>query len=191
MAPTYGPTNELATQHKNTEHLAINDTYIHRILTYLAVRTLGKFHSLKGQWCIPITKHKIVKSGLWVNLTEAATMRYIAENTSIPVPKVLCAFVRKGKNRAYIVMEKIRGNPLPAVWGTLSEDSRDKVYSQLKLMLQELRSLQPPSDVWCTKLRRWIPTRLSHSKVISTYGSVQIGAGISFLAEGIFESIGG
>lgn len=68
-------------------------------------------------------------------------MQFIAKNTSIPVPKVHCSFVRK--NRAYIVMERIRGDMIPTAWKKLSEESRQKVFDQLKHMVQEMRSLKP------------------------------------------------
>lgn len=40
-------------------------------------------------------------------------------------------------------MERIRGDALPNAWGRLPELSRQKVYSQLKAMIQELRALEP------------------------------------------------
>ena len=36
-----------------------------------------------------------VKYGELIDRTEEATMRFVAENTSIPVPKVLCAFTHR------------------------------------------------------------------------------------------------
>ena len=69
-------------------------------------------------------------------------MRYLAEKTTIPVPKVYCSFLHK--NRAYIVIERIQGEELPKAWKSLSEESVEKILSQLKRILQELRSLTPP-----------------------------------------------
>lgn len=68
-------------------------------------------------------------------------MKFIAENTSIPIPKVYCSFVYK--NRAYIVMERVQGYELPTAWKKLSKESHQKIFDQLKHMLQELRSLKP------------------------------------------------
>ncbi|PGH20108.1 hypothetical protein AJ80_03676 [Polytolypa hystricis UAMH7299] len=72
-------------------------------------------------------------------------MRFVAENTSLPVPKVYCAFVRK--NRAYIVMERIQGEVIPRTWKRISEESRQKLFTQLKRMIQELRALKPPPGI--------------------------------------------
>ncbi|EEP82878.1 conserved hypothetical protein [Uncinocarpus reesii 1704] len=135
------PHIEMETTHEGTEHLAINNTFVRRFLTLLALNTTARFRSWNGV-CIPISRHKIVKTGPFVHLTEAATMKFVSENTSIPVPKVYCSFVRK--NRAYIVMERIRGDEIPRAWKKLSEESRQKMFDQLKTMVQELRALIPP-----------------------------------------------
>lgn len=127
-------------QAQETESLAINNTFIRRILTIFALKTLGRFHKSDGL-CTPISKHKIVKTGHRVRLTEATTMRFVAENTSIPVPQVYCSFVHK--DRTFIVMERILGEEIPTAWKSLPEPARRKVYSQLKAMIQELRALKP------------------------------------------------
>ncbi|KFY14018.1 hypothetical protein V492_02907 [Pseudogymnoascus sp. VKM F-4246] len=110
--------------------------------TLVALKTTARFYKRYGI-CVPISKHKIVKSGIWVHLTEAATMKYIAENTSIAVPKVYCSFVHKG--RGYIVMELIQGDGFPTATKGLPEESLQNIFTQLKEMLQELRALRPPN----------------------------------------------
>lgn len=94
-------------------------------------------------FCVPISKNKIIETGPYVHLIEAATTKFVAENTFIPVPKIYCSFVYK--NRAYIVIERIQGDELPTAWKKLSEGSRRKVFDQLKRMLRNLRALEPPS----------------------------------------------
>lgn len=141
-APYIPPAVNTKINHEGTEHLAINNTFPRRLLTLLALKTTARLFPRDGI-CVPISKNKIVKSGLYVHLTEAATMKFVAENTSIPVPKVHCAFVRK--NRAYIVMERIHGDEIPAAFKRLpNEESRERIYAQLKRMVQELRTLKSP-----------------------------------------------
>lgn len=146
MAPEHIPylsvADKSSTQHEGTEHLAINNTFIRRSLALLALKTTARFYAWMG-FCIPISKKKIIKTGPFVHLIEAATTKFVAENTSIPVPKIHCSFVYR--NRAYIVMERIQGDELPTAWKKLSEGSRQKVFDQLKRMLRELRALEPPS----------------------------------------------
>ncbi|KAK3317915.1 kinase-like domain-containing protein [Apodospora peruviana] len=135
--------SKLETQHQGTEDLAINNTPFRRLLTLLALKTTARLYRRHGD-CVPISPSLIVKSGRFVHLTEAATMQFVAKNTSnIPVPKVWCSFVHK--NRAYIVMERIQGKEFVVAWPDLPEPSRQRLLSQLRQMLQELRSLRPPS----------------------------------------------
>ncbi|KAJ5948187.1 kinase-like domain-containing protein [Penicillium verhagenii] len=143
MTTPYIASEHYVDPHIDTEHLAINNHFFRRILTRLALHTTAKFFSRDGP-CVPISRHKIVKSGYWTHLTEGATMKYLAENTTIPVPKVYCSFLHK--KRAYIVMERIQGESLPKAWRSLSEESVEDVLSQLKKIFQELRSLEPPPD---------------------------------------------
>jgi hypothetical protein len=139
--PYVNPANNYETQHNGSDILAINYTYIRRSLVRIALRTTAKLFHRQGP-CIPISKNKIVKTGHSVHLTEAATMIYIAEHTSIPVPKVYCAFLHK--NRAHIVMERIQGNDLASAWKGLQKETLWNIFSQLEKMIQELRTLQPP-----------------------------------------------
>lgn len=138
--PYVAPGYNVDTQHGGTEHLAINNTFFRRILTRLALHTTAKFHSQDGL-CVPTSKRKIVKTGRRVRLTEGATMKYLAENTTIPVPNVYCSFLHK--NRSYIVMERIRGEELPKVWNSMSKESIKDVLLQLRKIFQELRALTP------------------------------------------------
>lgn len=135
------PANQYETQHTGSEGLAINNTYIRRSWIRLALHSTAKFFHQDGP-CVPISKHKIVKTGYSVHLTEAATMKYIAEHTTIPVPKVYCSFLHK--NRAYIVMERIQGEELAGAWKKLSEKSLQKILAQLKNIIEELRNIEPP-----------------------------------------------
>lgn len=87
-------------------------------------------------------KHLIVKTGRSVHLTETATMRFMAANTLVPVPTFHCSFVHK--NQAFIVMERVQGQPLGNALSTSSETEIDSIFMQLQQMLQELKALPPP-----------------------------------------------
>ncbi|KAF2273474.1 kinase-like protein [Westerdykella ornata] len=127
--------------HQGSEGLAVNNTFRNRLLARIALHTTAKVFK-RDPPCVRLTQGKILKTGLDVHLTEAATLKYVAEHTSIPVPKVYCSFLHK--KRAYIVMERIRGESLAAAWTKLTQGAREKIFLQLKNMIQELRSLKPP-----------------------------------------------
>ncbi|KAJ5361944.1 Aminoglycoside phosphotransferase [Penicillium brevicompactum] len=71
-------------------------------------------------------------------------MQFIAQHTSIPVPKVKCAFTRSGMT--YIVMERIKGDMIGHGWVYRSEESEAKLLLQLTENVRQLRDLQPPED---------------------------------------------
>lgn len=125
---------------KNGQDLAINNNRVNRLFTRIALKTWGRLYKRIGL-CMPISKKMIVKAGPFVDLTEAATMKYISENTSIPVPKVHCSFVHK--DCTYILMERVKGVSIGRVLHTLGDDGRQKVFAQLKRMMDEMRSLPP------------------------------------------------
>ncbi|CBF69421.1 hypothetical protein AN6463.2 [Aspergillus nidulans FGSC A4] len=83
-----------------------------------------------------------VKYGEYIDLSEASTMRFISKNTSIPVPKIHCAFTHKGYS--YIVMERIKGDMIGMGWVHRNEESKAKLLTQLKAMVQEMRAIPPP-----------------------------------------------
>lgn len=60
-----------------------------------------------------------MKAASYGDLAEANTMQFIASKTSIPVPRVHCAFVDKGQT--YIAIERIRGTTLAWVIADLSD----------------------------------------------------------------------
>ncbi len=86
-----------------------------RISTWLAVRM--KFNI--GFMGARLSPNVMVKRGPLVTLEEGANVEYIREYTSIPVPKLHCAFTRKGCT--YIVTEYIHGQTL---WGILATGVR-------------------------------------------------------------------
>ncbi|KAL4941459.1 hypothetical protein BDV06DRAFT_194360 [Aspergillus oleicola] len=135
------PSDGLATQHDGSEEIAVHNTLFNRLLTLLALKTTAKFCSQCGS-CIRISRKRIVKTGPWVHLTEAATMKFVSDNTPVPVPKVYCSFVRK--IHAYIVIKRVDGQEVPSAWGKLNGQPRQQIFDELRSMMKELRALKPP-----------------------------------------------
>ncbi|KAI1453103.1 kinase-like protein [Annulohypoxylon moriforme] len=110
-------------QQVSTENLVVNNTLYRRISTFASLKKL------------------VVKTGPFVDLTEAATLQFVTKNTSIPVPRVHCSFVYK--NRAYFVMDRIKGDTINNMWHSLNETEHECVILQLRRMMRELRELPP------------------------------------------------
>lgn len=73
-------------------------------------------------------------------LNEAAAMRFIAENTDIPIPKLHGCFEDDGA--VYLVMEYVEG----VTMDTLAPEQRKVVEAELEHHLETLRGLK--SDAW-------------------------------------------
>ncbi|KAI0319107.1 kinase-like protein [Amylostereum chailletii] len=69
-------------------------------------------------------------------------MEYIAQHTTIPVPRVRDVF-KTGKF-TWIEMDYINGLPLLDVWPTLTQAERTSCIRQLKGYVDQLRALPPP-----------------------------------------------
>lgn len=93
----------------SSESKPISSTWLLRSLTTTAVKLYKRWRSHHGT-VLFLSKKLCIKHGFFTTLSEAAAMQFIARNTSIPVPKVYCAFTRKA--RTYIVMERIQGETL-------------------------------------------------------------------------------
>ncbi|KAH6664027.1 hypothetical protein B0J14DRAFT_621331 [Halenospora varia] len=73
----------------------IKSTKLRRFLVLAAVKILKRIRPQKGT-VLFISDNLCLKFGTLKHLPEASTLQFIARNTSIPVPKVHCAFTRKG-----------------------------------------------------------------------------------------------
>ncbi|CDF38703.1 unnamed protein product [Chondrus crispus] len=83
----------------------------------------------------------VVKYGPYVSAKEQETIRFIAENTPVPVPQVYG--VHEGDDgNTYIVMEFISGTPLDLVWDSLEVSQKEKLAHQLREYFEELRELR-------------------------------------------------
>ncbi|KAL4796008.1 hypothetical protein BDV19DRAFT_378479 [Aspergillus venezuelensis] len=96
----------------------VNNTFRCRYSTILGVKLLALMRPHHGS-VLMVTDNLCVKYGRRVHLTEASIMRFVAQHTTIPVPKVLCAFEQSGI--VYIVMERINGDMLGKGWVKRSE----------------------------------------------------------------------
>ncbi|PSN70288.1 hypothetical protein BS50DRAFT_608843 [Corynespora cassiicola Philippines] len=110
------------------EGLAINNTFLTRFLTLVALHTTAKFHKLYGL-CRLLSDKIIIKTGFSVHLSEAVTMKCVAEHTSIPVPK------------------RIQSEDLESAMKKLSKSAREKIFLQLKNMVSQLKALEPPPGI--------------------------------------------
>lgn len=69
-------------------------------------------------------------------------MKFITENTNVPVPRVLGTLTED--DTTFIVMEFIRGETIGSVWPELSDTAKDSLAMEMRSYLNELRSFRAP-----------------------------------------------
>lgn len=84
-----------------------------------------------------------IKASVFTRLAEASAMVFVAQNTSVPVPKVYSAF--KHKQVTYIVMERVPGKMLCRGWRFRTAESQARVLASLRRVIQQLRQIPAPA----------------------------------------------
>ena len=101
----------------------------HQILVY--ERSNRVVYELDGKHILKIGKD---------NPNEAETMKFVRENTTLPVPEVIDYWTYDGKT--YILMEKMPGITLESVWSTLGDDDKRSIMSELRRYVEEIRKIE-------------------------------------------------
>lgn len=70
-------------------------------------------------------------------------MRWIGDNTSIPVPQGIQHGFDEGSQQYFLVHETPVGTPLDLIWDALDVSQQRFVISQLRQILQQLRQIHP------------------------------------------------
>ncbi|RHZ49084.1 hypothetical protein CDV55_101117 [Aspergillus turcosus] len=97
-------------------------------------------HSLCGRTIVRVSNNLVVKSG---NLRshEAQTLRFIATNTTIPVPTVHDIHWQDGQVVS-IVMDYMPGKRLDEAWDTLDANQKLSIADELHSYINQLRNLK-------------------------------------------------
>ena len=73
---------------------------------------------------------------------EEESMRFVSRYTSVPVPRVLDAWL-ESEDKGFLVMERLPGQTLLRTWRDLTSPQRAHIASQLKDCTDQLRRLTP------------------------------------------------
>jgi len=123
------------------EGIPINATLKNRMFVVSATKAY-KFINRDHGCTLALPFGLIIKFARNAAVAEAHAMVYVGKHTSIPVPKVYCAF--RQKKYTFIVMQRMKGDFIGYKWQQRTEESKSRLLAHLKLMLDELRTLEPP-----------------------------------------------
>lgn len=94
---------------------------------------------------VRVNERFAVKMGYGVPLVEAETMKFLAANSKVPVPKVLAAFKDPDTGKNYIIMEYVPGDTLEKLLPSLNPTEKATICKLIKDAITELRSI-PAAD---------------------------------------------
>ncbi|EKJ70509.1 hypothetical protein FPSE_09262 [Fusarium pseudograminearum CS3096] len=94
---------------------------------------------------VKVGEHFAVKFGRTVTLQEAENLRFMSENSKVPVPKFYKTMAEPETGINFIVMEYIDSKTLAEQWPSLEASEKLEIADHLRVILQDLRSLKPPS----------------------------------------------
>ncbi|CEI68823.1 hypothetical protein FVEN_g11134 [Fusarium venenatum] len=94
---------------------------------------------------VRVGENLAVKLGRTVTLLEADNLRFLSTNSKVPVPEVYATMVEPETNSKFIVMEYIDAKILADLWPCLEAPDKLEIVGQIRAILQDLRSLKPPS----------------------------------------------
>ena len=108
------------------------------------IRNSEVIHDLGCTRIVQIDDDTIVKYGKAVKMVEADIIKFVGENTNVPVPIVKNVFANDGV--VYIIMSKIPGIPLDKVWKSIKSNRVREILSELKKYVVELRNIKNTSQ---------------------------------------------
>ncbi|GKZ76329.1 hypothetical protein AnigIFM56816_005309 [Aspergillus niger] len=82
----------------------------------------------------------VVKYGQGVRLAEAEAMHLVSTRTSIPIPRLLSAYILHGV--CYIVMEYVEAEYFHNCWDRVSDPERQDILRQLRNYVSQMRSIK-------------------------------------------------
>ena len=89
-----------------------------------------------------INRTTVVKTGRVVRMAEAETMKFLRQNTTIPVPAIQNAYRDEDTGHVVIIMDFIDGKNLDEAWAAYTEPERQSVIAQLRDYMAQLRSFK-------------------------------------------------
>ena len=86
----------------------------------------------------------VLKYGREVRLSEAETMQYVADKTTVRLPQMIQAWEEEDevddRSKGYILMSYVEGRVLSELWPDMDEEAQRKVRLQIVEVIQQLHS---------------------------------------------------
>jgi hypothetical protein len=100
-----------------------------------ATQTFGHTASRK---VVGVGAHFVVKYEVQVDSLEGKTMFFLAQSTSVSVPRVYALYQNPTKKTTYIIMERIQGRTLAGEWPFLNSPSKKAISIRFRKILKDM-----------------------------------------------------
>ncbi|KAL0943135.1 uncharacterized protein CTRU02_201021 [Colletotrichum truncatum] len=119
---------------KETVQAALHLTGIFDI-EFLAKGVFNRLYTLKSADKELVARVTLPIDPKWKTLSEVATMQWVTQNTSLPVPRVLAYNAVRSNPIGFewIVMDKVPGKPWADIWQSISFGAKTKIVCQVAL----------------------------------------------------------
>lgn len=91
---------------------------------------------------VSVGEHFIAKYSRYSDQIDGETLLLIEQNLQIPAPR-LYAMWKEPDGKLYLVMEYLQGDTLGFLWPNLQEPDKDLIFSKLRAVFNQVRTLQP------------------------------------------------
>jgi aminoglycoside phosphotransferase (APT) family kinase protein len=128
----------------------------HLAITFFAEGAYNKLYSIAVSYggdslgsCKYIFRVTSPVEPFYKTASEVATLSYIREHTSVPVPRVI-AYSSTAKNELgceWILMERVPGVALDKVWSDIDFETKSRQTKLIAGFVRQLRQIQPPFAV--------------------------------------------
>lgn len=112
------------------------------LLLHIRTSVAKNLFGSSGPSVVRVGRHRVVKGPC--QLAELEALRFVAQYTSVPVPKIRRTYTHHGK--LFIELEYIKGMDLESAWikNLLSVDQKKAIINELASFVRQLRELEPP-----------------------------------------------
>ncbi|KAK2792390.1 hypothetical protein FQN52_003325 [Onygenales sp. PD_12] len=100
-----------------------------------------ELHSMGSRKVIRYGPDKVIKSGN-IDISEADALKFVADHTTIPVPRVHSVRTSEDPYKCEIIMDYIPGTRLDKAWQLFSHEQKVAVATQLGGYISQLRKLK-------------------------------------------------
>ncbi|KAK1767446.1 phosphotransferase enzyme family-domain-containing protein [Phialemonium atrogriseum] len=130
-------------------------------IEFLAQGAFNKLYTIKSTGKEVVARVTLPADPIWKTLSEVATLKWVRENASLPVPEVLAYQADRASAIGFewIAMTKMPGKPLAERWWDISFPAKEEIVRQLALFCSDIfgHRIVSAAFIWDDHIHQDIP----------------------------------